>query len=262
MAFDYQKKIWGSSKNKFSISTLQYLKLKWFTADVQLNKESLLDLGCGIGNLTAALKKEKPSLKVTGIDINKKAIKKANTLFPQTNFLKADISNLPFKNNTFEIITGFDILEHLSNPKKVLKEVYRILKKGGIVHFSTPLEGQPGTLYWLLSYLNWHGKEKYAGHQQKFSRSSFLKLIKKSGFKIINQRFSFHFFGQLLDVLFYLFLAKKMKRGLEEEIDSQSGIKKTIFNSAKNILVTASNLESLLLQRLTGGCIHLTAYKK
>lgn len=53
-------------------------------------------------------------------------------------FVKADINNLPFKSNTFDIVTAYDILEHLPDPILAVKECKRVLKKGGFFHAVVP----------------------------------------------------------------------------------------------------------------------------
>jgi len=261
MVIDYREKLWGGGKSSFSLTSLYYLKLKWFLADIPLEKGRLLDLGCGLGSLTAGLKEKRPQLEVIGVDISPQAIQNAQEKFTGPVFFEADIYHLPFKNESLDIVTGFDVLEHFSQPKKALKETFRVLKEGGTIHFSSPLENQPGTLYWLLADLGWQAKKRLAGHQQRFSRQSFLDLIKESGFTIKKQRFSFQFLGQGLDVLFYLFLANRLTRGLEEEIESQPCLRKVIFRFLKAVLVGLANLESLLFQKIGGACLHLTGVK-
>ena len=44
-----------------------------------------------------------------------------------------DIENLPFKNNTIDVIFNIAVLEHVENPEKVVAEIFRVLKKNGVV---------------------------------------------------------------------------------------------------------------------------------
>lgn len=103
------------------------------------NKElTLLDVGCGTGRyLTHFL-----SLgKTVGVDISKPMLRQARK---NTNdraiLVKADAENLPFNDNTFNIVTCSYLFENLNGPEdnteKVLKEMYRVTKKGGLIIFT------------------------------------------------------------------------------------------------------------------------------
>ncbi len=49
-----------------------------------------------------------------------------------------DIENLPFKNNSLDVIVNLAVLEHVPNPKKVIEEIYRVLKPNGVVYTAFP----------------------------------------------------------------------------------------------------------------------------
>lgn len=52
--------------------------------------------------------------------------------------VKADICNLPFKDNEFDVVFCNHVLEHISNDEKAMQELYRVLKKGGFGIFQIP----------------------------------------------------------------------------------------------------------------------------
>lgn len=52
--------------------------------------------------------------------------------------LIADLTKLPLKDETFDAVLCTQVLEHLQEPEKVLRELWRVLKKGGIIYLSTP----------------------------------------------------------------------------------------------------------------------------
>ena len=54
--------------------------------------------------------------------------------------VKADICNLPFQNNTYDIIFCNHVLEHIEDDKKAMSELYRVLKPGGMGIFQIPQE--------------------------------------------------------------------------------------------------------------------------
>jgi 2-polyprenyl-3-methyl-5-hydroxy-6-metoxy-1,4-benzoquinol methylase len=47
---------------------------------------------------------------------------------------------LPFKNNFFDVVTAFDVIEHVKDYKKAIKNIFRVLKPNGIFLLSTPIE--------------------------------------------------------------------------------------------------------------------------
>lgn len=91
---------------------------------------NILDAGCGTGRLTELMQ----SLgTVTGIDMSDEALKFAKTR--RIKVQKASVMKLPFKDNSFDIITSIDVLYHKAVPDdgKALREIYRVLKPNGIV---------------------------------------------------------------------------------------------------------------------------------
>ena len=97
----------------------------------------VLDVGCGAGFLSNALAKEK--LQVTGIDLSLESIKVA-AKYDETKtvtYQTADAYHLPFPDQSFEVITAMDFLEHVDRPFDVIKEFSRVLKPKGIFIFHT-----------------------------------------------------------------------------------------------------------------------------
>lgn len=97
-----------------------------------------IDIACGEGSNTRLL--AKLGCKVTGVDFCEKFIDFAQEKEKKTNlgikYYLANVENLPFKDNFYDFATSFMAMIDVSNPKKVLKEVYRILKPKGFFQFS------------------------------------------------------------------------------------------------------------------------------
>jgi ubiquinone/menaquinone biosynthesis C-methylase UbiE len=96
--------------------------------------DSVLDLGCGTGELSLFLIQNR--FKVVGVDINQEAIEK-NRASKEGEYLVADIRNgLPFKDESFDAITISFVLVNIvphEERQKVVAELYRVLRKGGII---------------------------------------------------------------------------------------------------------------------------------
>ena len=103
----------------------------------KIKPKKILDVGCGEGfTLKYLTKKGKFSLH--GIDSSKEAIRLARKIAPKSRLRVGDVTKLPFKGNSFDIVLLLEILEHLENPKKIIKEVKRLAKKAVII--SVPRE--------------------------------------------------------------------------------------------------------------------------
>ena len=100
--------------------------------------QSYLDIGCADGDLTVLVAKAVNADKVFGMDTDSKALQKAALKEVETYLCDVDKDIFPFENEKFDLITAFDVIEHLLNPDHMLREVKRCLKKKGFFLISTP----------------------------------------------------------------------------------------------------------------------------
>lgn len=90
---------------------------------------SLLDAGCGAGLFsTMAIRK---GAQVIGIDAAPGLLKIARQRNPEHNFLEEDLEAMPFADNTFDVVTGFNSFQYAGDFQNALKEARRVLKPGG-----------------------------------------------------------------------------------------------------------------------------------
>ncbi len=97
----------------------------------------ICDQGCGAGFLANALAKE--GHHVVGVDLSAKSLAtaRAHDETKSVAYLKADASKLPFEDESFDVVTSLDFLEHIEDPKKTIDEAARVLKPGGLFFFHT-----------------------------------------------------------------------------------------------------------------------------
>jgi len=94
--------------------------------------ESLLDAGCGTAPMITLLKEKYPDKKYTGIDLSSKMIEKAKEKnMENTEFVVGDCENLPFEENSFDIVINSQSFHHYPNPQDFFNSVYKVLKPGG-----------------------------------------------------------------------------------------------------------------------------------
>jgi len=103
-----------------------------------------LDFGCGSGVALRQNLSIRPNLKCYCIDIENFS----KDLPKNVGFVPYDGTNVPFHNDSFDVITANHVLEHTHNPNLILLELKRILKVGGEIFIETPnnrsLWGRPG----------------------------------------------------------------------------------------------------------------------
>lgn len=92
----------------------------------------LLDAGCGTGAMLGMFKKDLPDKKYTGIDLSGKMIEIAKRKkLTGVQFVSGDCENLPFAENSFDVVTCSMSFHHYPNPEKFFRSLHRILRPGG-----------------------------------------------------------------------------------------------------------------------------------
>lgn len=93
----------------------------------------VLEIGCGTGNVSSFLSRK--GYEVTGCEYYREAIKR---VWPGFRIVQGDADNLPFEDNSFDIVGLFDVIEHFHDDTKPMKEAVRVCRKGGIVAVTVP----------------------------------------------------------------------------------------------------------------------------
>ena len=103
---------------------------------IQEHPDEVLDIGCGEGYPDAYFLKCCPKIHLTGVDLNVNLLAKAKKRNPQANYQKGDILNLNFS-SVFDMALVLEVLEHLDEPGKAVKEVLAVSPKA---IYSVPFE--------------------------------------------------------------------------------------------------------------------------
>lgn len=109
-------------------------RLSYFSIN---RKDKVLDLGCGDG-LNVAIFRETGVKNVVGVDISNDLIKNAQKNNPKNKFYVGSSEKLPFTANAFDIVFVDSVFHHLVNYDKSIREIKRVLKRGGELCFIEP----------------------------------------------------------------------------------------------------------------------------
>lgn len=132
-------------------------------------KLKILDVGCGTGGNINFLSQFG---KVYGIDSSPLAINYCKK-HGYKNTKLSDAVKLPFKEKQFDLIFLLDVLEHIKDHKKAIKEAKRVLKDDGLIVVTAP----------ALPFI-WSKHDEMQGHYRRYKKIDFQKLAKEASLKI------------------------------------------------------------------------------
>lgn len=165
----------------------------WFQAlkkDLKLdnpNKRQVLEVGCSIGGASRILTDY--GFSVTATDVSKYAVDRAKKLSPDINFQVWDVMKpFPKKTQKFDLIFGFEVIEHLDDPVTALKNMRSMLTPTGQVLFSTPFPFD--YVYLDPTHVSVHSPDEWV---EIFKKAGYTKLkLKKRLFIPFLYRLSKH----------------------------------------------------------------------
>jgi len=185
-----------------------------------------MEIGPGSGVYLPIL--AKVSKKVTALDIEMSYLNNAKILLKKYNnieIIAADIlyNNIP--SATYDLILCSEVIEHIEDPSKAIKEIYRILKPGGILILSTPqkfsfmeMTAKIATIPGIISIVKYIYKESVIdlGHIHLLTQKKLLKIISNIRFEILQM----HKSGLYLPIIAEIFGRKglEIERTLENKI--------------------------------------------
>lgn len=211
---------WHVSKRRNVTSCIQYYLKK--------SNAVILDVGCGTGKNLEQLKELG---KIYGLDSSKEAIEfcKKRGL---DNIKLGQAENMPFKQNSFNLITLLDVLEH-TDDNKTLREVYRVLQKDGLLIITVP------AFKWL-----WSEWDKVLHHKRRYNKYDIISVLSKNNFKVIYTTYLYSFL--VLPALIIRKMKQKLFRKKEYTSDFQ------MSNSLLNwVMSYVSKIEFKLAQKIT-----------
>lgn len=153
-----------------------------------LQVSSVLDVGCGEGFTLDRLYREKIGKNLEGIEYLDTAIKIGKKIHPHITLTKGDIYTLPYKDNSFDLVLCTEVLEHLADPKKALKELVRVSKK--YLLLSVPNE----PIFMASNFLrgkNWSRWGNDIEHINHWTFWGFEKFAGREKLKVVHRSYPF-----------------------------------------------------------------------
>lgn len=154
----------------------------------KVRAETILDLGCGNGNVIGLLSK-KIKASFYGLDLSGNMIKEAEKrLGNQATFCVGDAENLPYEENKFDLVICNASFHHYPGPEKALDEIGRVLKPGG-----TLILGDPSFRFkMLVNILNFFMKYSKSGDAKIWHRRELTALLENKGFCVEQWKYINH----------------------------------------------------------------------
>ena len=147
----------------------------------------VLDIGCADGTFSRVILEKSKAKRLIGIDVLKTSVGWANKHWksPRMKFVVGDAHKLKFFAGSFDAVFMMEVLEHVADPKLVLTEVKRVLKKGGYGVFLVPSDSFLFRTIWYL-WLHFYprGWVWEHTHIQTYRENFLTKICKQAGFKI------------------------------------------------------------------------------
>lgn len=134
----------------------------------RMGKPTLLDIGCGYGKFLDVASHD---FRITGIDPSDYAIREVRRLIPRATLSVSTIESFRSRIR-YDVVTAFDVLEHLEDPEQAIEKIRRLLSNDGVFMCVVPVyDGPFGTIGgWL---------DRDPTHLQKWDRWTWLRLFEK-----------------------------------------------------------------------------------
>lgn len=203
-----------------------------------LQPQAILDLGASGGGISLALCAEYPDATVYALEPEDEAFELLSAMKSATGEARLKIfhgagEQIPLPDASVDLIVCHTVLEHVRDPQRVIAEMFRVLRPGGIVHLELPNYIWPVEPHLNTFFIPFTGNAmmKFLGRLQGLSaeRANFinhLQLITKLGLERIMRAAGFRFHNLAADKIF--------ARGNEGGHEVLSGWKRTLLGRLQN----------------------------
>lgn len=163
-------------------------KLVLKLASDYMKGKKCLDVGCWTGKFLS-LQTDLTNTQF-GVDIDIFPLLAAKKRNPQASFIQAVVQSLPFKNDSFEVVTLLEVIEHLPSGSElqIVEEIKRVLRPSSMLLLTTPHHHWFANLsdiaYWLAGHRHYHERDIH-------------KMLTRTGFEIVKCEISGRYFNAI-----------------------------------------------------------------
>lgn len=136
---------------------------------------SFFEIGCGTGFVLAGVAANFPNASLTGAEIFSSGLPFAKTRAPAGEFVQMDARDIPYVEH-FDVAGAFDVVEHIGEDERALREIHRSLRPGGGLLLTVPQHR------WL-----WSAQDEAACHVRRYEADELRKKVSDAGFAILDE---------------------------------------------------------------------------
>ena len=162
----------------------------------------LLDVGAGPGAVALAMEAVFPDATVVGLDASRRMLVEARRKRTRGRvvWVCGDAAHLPFRAGVFDGAAGHSVLYLTAGPEGVLREVMRVLRRGGKAGFVEPRAGVQGTVWragreglrFLVSMLGWRWVSRF---HRRYDEEEMVDLLRACGYRDVGGEVAVEGFG-------------------------------------------------------------------
>jgi SAM-dependent methyltransferase len=200
----------GFDQSRFEVLASLEAEHFWFKSRTELicwalrehfpGAQSLIEVGCGTGNVLAAIARGTAIGRLVGSEAHPRGLAVAARRAASAELLQMDARRIPFRDE-FDVVCAFDVIEHVDEDEKVLGEMYAACRPGGGVIVTVPQHR------WLWSY-----RDEFARHRRRYRRAELLHKLAAAGFE---RAWSTSFVTLLLPLMALSRLRQKTPQGFD-----------------------------------------------
>ena len=146
--------------------------ITWAVSRYFPGARAILDVGCGNGQVSRALQRAFPNLRLTACEAFPEGLAIAARKVPTAELVQADIRDLPWSEE-FDVVGAFDVLEHVTDDAAALRQMVRATRPHGGVIVTVPQH------QWL-----WSPIDDYSRHVRRYSRVELRSRLEAAGLRV------------------------------------------------------------------------------
>lgn len=154
---------WFCARNRLIVWALR----RYFPA-----VQSFLEIGCGTGFVLAEIERTMNYPRIAGMDLYQEGLSCVRRRVKKAELFQADIRKFS-KENEFDLIGAFDVLEHIQEDEDALKRIYAAVRKGGGLIITVPQH----------KFL-WSSTDAISFHARRYEAAELKEKIERAGFKV------------------------------------------------------------------------------